>query len=109
MRTDPWLTEQARRRPQTVALECGGEVLTYAELHARAAAAAEELGAAGVRPGDPGPVALPPGVDFVLAFHAALLARGAVVPIDPRLTAPEREARLGVRPGDDAVMVVHTS
>ena len=129
MRHEPWLTAQARLHPDRVALECEGEVLTYGELHRRASGAAGELAARGVRPGDRVAIARPPGIDFVVAFHACLLLCAAVVPLDPRLTAGERatrtqsastvvDERQAEHPTplsaaswgyDDLVMVVHTS
>jgi O-succinylbenzoic acid--CoA ligase len=123
MRFEPWLTQQARRAPERVALECGDEVLSYGELHARAAAAAGELTARGVRAGDRVTIARPPGVEFVVAFHACLLACAVVVALDPRLTEEERAERArtaatvteAARPDertwshDDVAMVVHTS
>src|SRR4051812_43618541 len=114
MRHEPWLTEQARRNPDRVALECGGATLTYGELHERATAAAEGLAGRGVQPGDRVALARPAGVDFVVAFHACLLARAAVVPMDPRLTQDDHDARMRsaasvAAGGDDVLMVVHTS
>src|SRR3954453_3987472 len=113
MRHEPWLTERARRDPDRLALECEGVRLTYAALHERAAAEAQRLVERGVRPGDPVPLALPAGVELVVAFHACLLARAAAVPLDPRLPGEERAARVrsasGVAAGDDVAMVVNTS
>src|SRR4051812_1147611 len=114
MQHEPWLTEQARRNPDRVALECEGATLTYDELHERAAARAERHVERGVRPGDRVAVTGRPGVDFVVAFHACLLARAAAVPLDDRLGAQERAGRMRTASavaagGDEVVMVVHTS
>jgi O-succinylbenzoic acid--CoA ligase len=129
VRHEPWLTRYARHRPDRVALECGGEQLTYGELHRRAAGAAGTLVAAGVRPGDRVGIALPAGVEFAVALHACLLLRAAALPLDLRLTAQERAQRgataahvveepLGERATplamaswsyDDVALVVHTS
>jgi O-succinylbenzoic acid--CoA ligase len=114
MQHELWLTERARRHPDRVALECEGVTLTYDELHQRAAAAAGRLLERGVQPGDRVALARPPGVDFVVAFHACLLAGAAVVPVDPRLGEEDRAARVhsasaAAPGGDEVVMVVHTS
>jgi O-succinylbenzoic acid--CoA ligase len=118
---EPWLTRAANLRPEREALEG----ITYAELHARAASA--ELGP--VAPGDRVALALPPGEDFVVAFHALLLRGAVAVPLDLRHTPAERAARArgtvgtidtplpaGDAPAEprawsagDVLMVVHTS
>ena len=76
-------------------------------------------------------IALPPGLDFAIALHACLLAGSIAVPVDLRLTAPERAAILSgaavviarsfrsspgrSRPGlgshdlDAAAAIIHTS
>lgn len=88
-----WLSTACHRHPDRVALECAGEVLTYAELHGRAARAAGALAERGARPGDRVGLALPAGTDFVVALHACGLLCAAAVPLDPRLTPAERAAR----------------
>jgi O-succinylbenzoic acid--CoA ligase len=119
MRLEPWLARAARLRPEREALEG----LTYAELHERAATAGLDAG-----PGDRVALALPPGPDFVVAFHAVLLRGAVAVPLDPRHTDAERAVRARgtvltvdapLGPGgpaaghrwadEDPVMVVHTS
>src|SRR4051812_30740233 len=84
-RMEPWLTRAAKLRPEREALEG----LTYAELHERASRA--DLGDVG--PGDRVALALPPGEDFVVAFHALLLRGATAVPLDLRHTPEERAAR----------------
>jgi o-succinylbenzoate---CoA ligase len=82
----PWVLTAAAKRPDRVAVETPEGGLSYAELADAAAGAASTLeGAARVA------VALPPGLDFVIALHACLLAGAAIVPIDLRLSAAERE------------------
>src|SRR3954447_12693775 len=83
MVVESWLARAARTRPDRRAVND----LSYAELYARARAAAGGL-PRGARVG----LALPPGEDFVVALHAALLAGALVVPVDLRLTAAERPA-----------------
>jgi O-succinylbenzoic acid--CoA ligase len=72
-----------------VAVESGGVSLSYRELLERARAAALD-----VTPGDRVAVALPAGVDFVVAVWAVLLRGGVVVPVDLRLSDEEQAARL---------------
>jgi O-succinylbenzoic acid--CoA ligase len=83
MVVESWLARAAREHPGRAAVND----ISYAELHERAGA----LAAALPRGGRVG-VALPPGVGYAVALHAALLAGALVVPIDLRLTAAERPA-----------------
>ena len=120
---EPWLERAAALRPGRVAIEADGGRLTYAELLARARAAAGALVARGVRPGDRVAIALPAGVGFVEALHGCLLLGAAAMPVDLRLAAPEREPLLAaaatvvdepLEPGGpfapgEGTIVVHTS
>src|SRR3954447_4833473 len=81
MVVESWLARAARERPDTAAVND----LTYGALHERARAAAGGLPRGG-RVG----LATAPGVDYVVALHACLLAGALVVPIDLRLTPAER-------------------
>ncbi len=90
-----WLATAALRHPDRTALECGDARLPYAELAARAAAAAGTLTAAGVRPGDRVGIALAPSVENLVALHACWWLCAAPVPLDPRLAPGERAARAG--------------
>jgi o-succinylbenzoate---CoA ligase len=109
---DQWLARAARTRPERAALEAGGDVLSYAELLARARASAAALAAAGVGAGER--VALEDGdrLAFAVAVHGCLLHGAAAVPIDARLSAAERGARAGggrARLGAAVATVMHTS
>jgi O-succinylbenzoic acid--CoA ligase len=91
---DAWLPRAAALRPAVPALVSGGgEVTTYAELHALARRAAGALAARGAGPGDRVALRLAPGVAFVAALHGALGLGAAVVPIDGRLSDAEQAAR----------------
>src|SRR4051795_12753081 len=83
MVVESWLARAARERPDRRAVND----VTYAELHERATAVAAGL-PRGARVG----LALPPGVEFVVALHGSLLAGALVVPVDLRLTESERPA-----------------
>jgi len=120
-----WIHAAAAREPDRVALETPERTLTYRELRDAALAGARELsGATRVA------IAMPPGADFVIAFHACLLAGAAAVPIDLRLSdaeqrqrlagaemivseplrsAPEGSGRVRSFGGDPVVAVMHTS
>jgi O-succinylbenzoic acid--CoA ligase len=94
MELDPWLQRAAAVNPGSIALVTEAGSLTYAELEARARAAAGGLAARGVRAGELVGLALAPGADFVAALHGCLLLGAAAVPIDLRLGVAEREARM---------------
>jgi len=106
-----WVQTAAARHPDRIAIEGPERSLTYAELRDAAVAQAGALeGKARVG------LAMPPGEDFVVALHACLVARAAVVPIDLRLSAAEQEQRWasvgharGERGVDVEVAVMHTS
>jgi O-succinylbenzoic acid--CoA ligase len=86
----PWLLRAAAMHPDRPAVN----ELTYAELETRARATAGALHELGVAPGERVALALPAGVEFVVAFHGCLLAGAVAVPIDLRLTETERETRM---------------
>jgi len=67
--------------------------VSYAELDARADAAAHALYVRGVRAGDRVGLSLPPGEDFAAAFWGALRLGTTVVPVSPRLAAAEIAAQ----------------
>jgi O-succinylbenzoic acid--CoA ligase len=68
-----------RAASDVIAVESDEGALTYGELRTLARSGASSLaGASRVA------IALPPGLDFVVALHAALLAGAAVVPVDLR-------------------------
>lgn len=93
MDLDPWLPRAAALRPSHPAvIDATGVVTTYAELHAQALDAAAVLQAQGIEGGDRVALAIPAGVPFLAAFHAALMLGAAAVPVDLRLT-PEEQAQ----------------
>jgi O-succinylbenzoic acid--CoA ligase len=118
---EPWLERAAAARPDVVAVETADGALTYAEL-------LDLARGLDVAPGDRVALALPPGLDLVVALHACLLRGAAAMPIDARLSARERSAQVGeagvvidspVRGGSsspahvpelcDGALIVHTS
>ena len=90
---DDHLLRTARTTPDRVALEWVGGAMSYAELAARATAAASEFA-----PGERVPLLLPAGPDFVVAFWAVQLAGAVAMPIDLRLNEAERAAQRATAP-----------
>ncbi|EEF60272.1 non-ribosomal peptide synthetase [Pedosphaera parvula] len=74
---------QVARTPQTVALTCGQQSLSYAELNSRADRLAEQLLTWGVRPETLVGVCLERSPVLLTALLAILKAGGAYVPLDP--------------------------
>ncbi|QTD96744.1 non-ribosomal peptide synthetase [Streptomyces cyanogenus] len=81
---------QALRAPGATALVRAGEVLSYAELNARANRLAHWLIGEGVGPETRVGVMLPRSVDLVVAVVAVLKAGGAYVPVDVDYPAERR-------------------
>ncbi|HWH01588.1 MAG TPA: amino acid adenylation domain-containing protein [Pilimelia sp.] len=73
----------ARRTPDRVAVVCGGQCVTYGELHARTNQLARHLVRLGLGPEQVVAVALPRSVEVVVAKLAVLTAGAAYLPIDP--------------------------
>ena len=86
-----YLIESARRLPEKVALVCGAERLTYAELDSRSNAIARALAERGVRRGDRVMVFAGNSVATVVSFWAALKANAIVSLVNPA-TPPEKVA-----------------
>lgn len=72
-------------RPDAVALECAGTVLTYRELHARVLRLARGLAAEHVCAGERVVLLLAPSLDGVTAMLAVQHLRAAFVPVAPDL------------------------
>ncbi|MFU5807365.1 AMP-binding protein, partial [Pseudomonas aeruginosa] len=79
--------EQARQRPQAVALILDEHRLSYGELNARANRLAHCLIARGVGADVPVGLALERSLDMLVGLLAILKAGGAYLPLDP--AAPE--------------------
>ena len=96
---DP-LHEAARRSPYAPAvLEAGGDALTYGELERRVRRIARGLLRSGLGGGDLVAVALPWSADSVALLHAIWRTGGAVLPISPAWTAPERRSGIAAAGG----------
>ncbi|MDH6704906.1 amino acid adenylation domain-containing protein [Kitasatospora sp. MAA19] len=79
----PLLDAQAARTPDAPAVRCGGERLTFRELHDRADALAHALRAAGAGPERVVAIALDRSCDLVVAALAVLKSGAAYLPLDP--------------------------
>jgi O-succinylbenzoic acid--CoA ligase len=84
-----WVARRARTHLDVVAVECGGEALTYAELEARVAPAAGRLAALGVREGEPVGLLHANANGFAVFAHAITRAGGMLAPHNARLTPGE--------------------
>ncbi|MER6844293.1 amino acid adenylation domain-containing protein [Streptomyces platensis] len=104
-RTVPELfAEQARRTPDRVAVRCGTDELSYAQLDAEANRLAHHLVEQGVGPGVLVGVCAERGIGAVTALLAVERAGGAFVPLDPAYP----EDRLALMLDDAAVRLVVT-
>ncbi|MEU7905178.1 amino acid adenylation domain-containing protein [Actinoplanes sp. NPDC049118] len=88
------LAAQAARTPAAVALVFGDERLTYAELDARIDAVARGLVARGAGPERIVALALPRGIDMVVALFAVLRAGAAYLPLDLDLPEDRRQTMI---------------
>ncbi|PYC22571.1 non-ribosomal peptide synthetase [Aquipseudomonas alcaligenes] len=77
------IAEQARLRPEAIALVHGAERISFSELEDRANRLAQLLAARGVRPESRVGVSLQRGNTMIVAMLAVLKAGGAFVPLDP--------------------------
>ena len=99
---------QAALRPRAHAIECEGEVLSYAELNRRANQLAHYLIRFGVGPEDLVAVYLEPSLDLVISLLAILKAGGAYVPLSPGCP-PERLAWMLEDTGASLLLTQQTS
>ncbi|MFB7468609.1 amino acid adenylation domain-containing protein [Streptomyces sp. NPDC056224] len=76
--------EQVRLRPDAIAVGCGAERLSYAELDRRSDALARRLREAGVGPESRVAICVEPSVRLVTGILGILKSGGAYVPLDPR-------------------------
>ena len=79
--------EQARLRPEAVALTFNGQSVTYGQLDRRANAVAHRLRALGVRPETRVGLCAERGPEMIAGLLGILKAGGAYVPLDPSYPA----------------------
>jgi amino acid adenylation domain-containing protein len=75
--------EQAEKTPDAVAVMCGGQSITYADLNRRANQLARFLVKRGVKADKLVGISLPRSIDMVAALLAVMKAGGAYLPLDP--------------------------
>ena len=80
---DVLFSEQAQRTPDAIAVECGDEQLTFAELDQRSSALARFLRLHDVGPDVLVGIAVDRSVELLVGLLGILKAGGAYVPIDP--------------------------
>jgi acyl-CoA synthetase (AMP-forming)/AMP-acid ligase II len=83
------LYRHARRKPDRVALVSPAGRRSYGELDALVNRTANALAAAGLKKGERLALMSPNTEGFVLTFYAAMRLGGIVVPVNPRMAAPE--------------------
>ena len=85
--------DQASQRPDSIALVCGEQALTYRELNDRADRLACQLREQGVRPDTLVGLCVERSIEMIVGMLGILKAGGAYVPLDPNYP-PERLAFL---------------
>lgn len=75
--------------PQRIAIVCGDQSISHAELRDRVARSAAVWRARGLAPGDRVAIKLPDGIDWVVAFLGTIWAGGVAVAVNPHIPAPE--------------------
>jgi amino acid adenylation domain-containing protein len=106
MLIDSLLEEAARIGPDRVAIVTPERSFRYAEIDARANAAARALMDLGVSRGDRVAICLDNGAETVIAIFAALKAGAVFVPLHPAIKAPR--LRLVLRDAGACALVVGT-
>ncbi|MEU1799623.1 amino acid adenylation domain-containing protein [Streptomyces sp. NPDC019937] len=101
------VARRAAEHPGAVAVECGGQALTYGELDARAGELAERLTGLGVTPGSVVGVCLDRGPDLVVATLAALKAGAAFLPLN--VTSPPARRALMLEETEAPVVLTQRS
>ena len=79
-----YFEEQVRRRPNHAAVECGGEILSYAQLNERADRIARRLRAAGAGTDTLVALFMVKSCDLFAAMLGILKSGAGYVPIDPK-------------------------
>ena len=86
------LEANARRLGNKTAIVCDDKRLTWSELDAFAAGFARDLSTKGVVAGDRVAILLPNGIEFVIAFLAALKLGATPAPLNPQIKEEELAA-----------------
>jgi len=97
---------QVAATPGAIAVVCGDVTLTYAELNSRANRLAHVLIARGVGPEQTVALALPRGVDLVIAILAVVKSGAAYLPVDPDY--PPARIEFMLRDAHPALLITHS-
>ena len=89
-----FITEQARKTPQSIAVRCGATLLTYAELDTRSNGLASQLRESGVTTDVPVALLVERSTDMIVAALGILKAGGCYIPMDPEYPASRLEQML---------------
>ncbi len=92
---DDWLGARALATPDAPALECGGRVVSYAELDRRAKRLASRLSDLGIARGDVVAALLENGLELPLLLWALRAIGAVLLPLSWRLTPEELAHPLG--------------
>ncbi|WP_456273383.1 class I adenylate-forming enzyme family protein [Bacillus sp. AK031] len=84
-----YLAQNARKKPEKLALECEGKTYTYKQFNEEVNKLAHGLLALGVRKGEKIALMMKNSDQFVLAFFAGAKIGAVLVPVNFRLTATE--------------------
>jgi amino acid adenylation domain-containing protein len=93
-RLDEVFAEIVAARPESPAVICGDETLTYREIDQHADRLADELRTFGVRTGEVVAFSLPRGWQAIYAMLAILKCGCAYLPLDPNFPSARRDAML---------------
>ncbi len=102
-RLDELLRAAASRWPDRLAIESGGDELTYRELDVAADRIAATLQDQGVRPGDRVGIHLPKSIEAVVSLYGVMRAGAAYVPLDSA-APPARTAYIAADCGLSALI-----
>ncbi len=75
--------EQVAQTPDSIAVVCGEEHLTYQELNRRANQLARNLQNMGVKPGDRVGISMERSLEMIIGLFGILKAGGTYIPLDP--------------------------
>ncbi len=96
---------QAERTPDAIAVVCGREQLTYAELNRLANRLANHLRALGVEAEIPVGICLEPSTDTIVGLLGTLKAGGVYLPLDP--TYPKERLAYMIQTARAPVLLTH--
>ncbi|WP_394827249.1 amino acid adenylation domain-containing protein [Pendulispora albinea] len=97
--------QQAARRPDSLAVICGEQRLTYRELNRRANRLARELSRRGLKPGSPVGLCCERSADMIVGLLGVLKAGGAYAPLDPQ--APSERLLQQLRQGAFSIVLTN--